>query len=169
MEGTKRLSDTKWLEECEGLLLGPIRVLKFLNLVELDSSLHWKPKRRLIYLAKKPSKIGAYGPLRTENDTFLIDMLTGIANGVVFDDDGMDVKNTYYHVVKIIATCIGSMLGRLNLLQFKDYGLGPVWKPTPLLRKLFNERGVELERTNRLLVEGGSGSRNPINSEWSKV
>jgi hypothetical protein len=147
----KKLNDLEWLEECGCLVHGPLRVLDFLDLVESDSSkLNWRPKRRLMYLAKRPVKTGPRGIRRTDNDLLLIDMLNGIATGGEFDNyDGPDVDNTCCYNVKIITTCIASVLVRLNLVQFNDYGMGPVWRATPLLLKLFKQGALELEKAYR--------------------
>jgi hypothetical protein len=148
---TEKLNDLEWLQKCGCLVHGPLRVLQFLDLVESDSSkLDWKAKRRLIYLAKKPSKNGMRGLPMSDNDIFLIDMLNGIATGGIFDGyDGRDVDNTCCHKVEIITACIANVLVRLGLVQFKDCGLGPVWKPTPLLLKLFRQGAMELEKADR--------------------
>ena len=85
------LSHAEWLENRELVVRGTGRMLQFLGLAEPDkqSDIGWKANSRLFQLTKKaePPKADPYKLARTEDDAVLVDMLDGIAAGVLFDSD----------------------------------------------------------------------------------
>jgi hypothetical protein len=142
-DGEEKLSHAEWLEKRKLQVSGVGRVLQFLGLAEPDerSCLGWKARQRFFQIAKKTKgqNYRVFEGLRTENDAIIVDMLRGLAIGVVTNDldKAADVYIREQSSVFMYAVCVLSGLD----LYFEDEDEEAM--PSPLLRELFLQRAVK--------------------------
>jgi hypothetical protein len=146
--GEETLSHAQWFENHKFGVWGAGRLLQFLRLAEPDkrSAIGWKARPRLFQIAKKarPPKVESKAPRSTQDDAILVDMLYGIAVGLIFEDPpppSGDFDRTEFIRPRVVHDFTSCLLEELGLMLEDDSGLE---KPTPLLRELFAQGALKL-------------------------
>jgi hypothetical protein len=110
-------------------VVGPL--FQFLGLAEPDkqSVIGWKAKPRFFQIGKEAAPPNySFEEERTEDDAVLVDMLTGIAAGVLFDECFEQRMSVLY--------CTYRLLEGVRLMRWDEVD---EWIPTPLVRELFTQ------------------------------
>jgi hypothetical protein len=147
----KHLSDKQWLRShcLEVRAIGSI--LRFLRLAKPDSGsvVGWEPNSaffEIVYKGKRQNPAAQAFPQAGDSNA-LIDMLHGIASGVVTEDDRELLNDPgEYRWDGTILGCTSGVLEAIGLLRA---GNDRRLKPTPLLCELFFEAALEIRQAAR--------------------
>jgi hypothetical protein len=153
----RELEDTEWIEKHKSGVMAVGRVLHFLGLAEPTDRtvIGWTAKPSFLQLAKdatpalnaEPQHCDTDEPELTKEESVMLDMLNGIATGVLFSDELITSQYQdldwpeFFQQRDVVLSFTYLLLRGTGLIRTNEEG---EFKPNPVLCELFMQGAIRL-------------------------